>query len=214
MFATIEKVRDVILDKKYRWFETGFYNLNIIGVRSTTSESNKFDDRLLVIFRDRNSQMVMKEYPITTDPGKPWLLKPMDPGGTAVMVPGQYPGAYMIGIHGRSKPASRRYKALEQCGKIAYVRDNNRDSLIDTSLYKDPTKVFWGILKTNIHRSSRFTLQRMVETYSAGCQVFQDPKQFDEFMDICEKARDLHDNRFTYTLLEEADFGFLDKIAA
>jgi hypothetical protein len=202
---SIEKLRQIFQDKGYRWNESGQFAINIIGVRSDTSESNKFDDFMIVAAKDKNYQWVVRVYPITTDPGKPWLLKPMDPGGCAVMVPGQYIDAYMVGIHGRSKPADRRYEALEQCGKIRYVRDNNRDSRIDRELYQDPKKIFSSIIKTNIHRASRWTIGRFIETYSAGCQVFQKYADFEEFMKICKLAMPYNRNRFTYTLLEERD---------
>lgn len=216
MFTTLDKLRAVIHAKTgrdgapYRFFENGAYNLNIIGVRRETSKSNEFDDLLLVAYRDDRSAWQLKEYKITTDPGKPWLLKPMDPAGTAVMVPGQYAGAYAIGLHGRSF-ASGPYKALEQVAPIAYVRDGNKDEKIDVSLYRDPAKaakaIFWGILKTNIHRASKWAPVRTVETYSAGCQVFQDPKAFEEFLALCERSRaNFKKNSFTYTLLEERDF--------
>lgn len=201
---TADNLRAVFARKGYSWND-GTLAINIIGIRSKNSESNSFDDRIVVAYKDTNAQWRIKDYPFTTDPGKPWLLKPMDPGGCAVMVPGQYVDAYMIGIHGRSKPVGpRQYEALEQVGKIAYVRDNTRDSKINTELYKDPKNIFRAILKTNIHRSSLYSIQRFVETYSAGCQVFQSPSDFSEFMAICRLCKPAT-NRFTYTLLEEAD---------
>jgi hypothetical protein len=206
MFTTVEKLRSVMISKGYLFFDKGIFNLNIVGVRSLNSESNKFDDFLLVAYKDASFQWVLKEYQITTDPGKPGLLRPSNPGGTAVIVPGQYPGAYMVGIHGRSKPAGRRYEALEQVGKMNYVRDNTRDSKIDFALWKDPKNVFSAVLKTNIHRAGRWAIQRLVEVYSEGCQVFQDPVKFDEFMELCKKSAGIHVNRFTYTLLLEEDF--------
>lgn len=205
-FTTLEKLRSVILGKGYRFFQGGQYNLNIVGIRTKNSESNSFDDFLLVAFQDKNFQWQLKQWAITTDPGKPWLLKPMDPKGCAVIVPGQYLDVYADGIHGRSKPPGRRYRALEQVGKMAYVRDNNKDSRIDSSLWKDPRNVFWDILKTNIHRSSQWAVTRWVETYSAGCQVFQSPKDFDEFMGLVSLAKIAGHNRFSYTLLMETDF--------
>ena len=45
----------------------------VILVRNTT-ESNKFDDYLLVIYKNQELEWVREMYPITTDPGKHWLL--------------------------------------------------------------------------------------------------------------------------------------------
>jgi hypothetical protein len=120
------------------------------------------------------------------------------------MVPGQYSGAYKLGIHGRS--GKFPYKALEQKKPMQYVRDNNRDAIIDSSLYYDSENVFWAICKTNLHRTSKWKAVQLVERYSAGCQVIQSPKDFNFIMNVMDEARYLYGNSFTYTLLEEKDF--------
>jgi len=38
-----------------------------------------------------------------------------------------------------------------------------------------------------------------------GCQVFKKAADFEEFMKICRKSKDIHGNRFTYTLIETKD---------
>ena len=38
-----------------------------------------------------------------------------------------------------------------------------------------------------------------------GCQVFKRVKDFETFMSICRKAKDIHGNSFTYTLIESND---------
>lgn len=201
----IYKIKEVMQKKGYSFFENGTFNLNIIGVRSTVSESNSFDDLLYVIYKDNYGSWTAIENAITTDPGKPWLLNPLaGTGGTAVLVPGQYKGAYMVGIHGRSRPTG--YKALEQKSNMKYVRDKNRDSKVDHSLYSNPANIFEANLKTNIHRASANSILKYVEKYSAGCQVFQDPAAFNTFIALCDKAAGLYGNSFTYTLLEEKDF--------
>ena len=43
--------------------------------------------------------------------------------------------------------------------------------------------------------------------YSAGCQVFADPKDFAKFIELCKKQSTLYGNSFTYTLLDEKDLG-------
>lgn len=206
MFTTPEKLKSVFAAKGYK-YSLAQMELNIVGIRSATSLSNSFDDRMILAFLDKDGNPFFKEWPMTTDPGKPWLIKPIDPEGCAVMVPGQYVDAYQVGIHGRTKPPGRQYEALEQISPIKYVRDNNKDSTIDFSLYADSKNIFLGLLKTNIHRASQWALQRFVETYSAGCQVLQDPADFNELMGAARTSRDfLKRNKFTYTLLEEKDF--------
>ena len=62
-----------------------------------------------------------------------------------------------------------------------------------------------GYFGINIHRSSAYKPSTYINKYSAGCQVFQDPDDFDEFMEICKKAAEVWGNKFTYTLLESKD---------
>jgi hypothetical protein len=203
---TLEELREVVLKKNYRFFQAGQFNMNIIGIRSNNSKSNSFDDYLYIAYRNENSVWVLKCFNrFTTDPGKPWLLKPMDKDGTAVLVPGQYMNVYQVGVHGRTH-ASGGYQALEQIRSMAYVRDNNKDSVIDRKLYSDPSKIFWANLKTNLHRASKNVIVRLVETHSAGCQVLAADSDLQEVLFACKRGIAQWGNSLTYTLLEESDF--------
>ena len=62
-----------------------------------------------------------------------------------------------------------------------------------------------GLFGINIHRSNPKTESTYVENWSEGCQVFKRAKDFKEFMDILHKAKDIHGNSFTYTLIESKD---------
>lgn len=201
----IYKLQSVLARKNYVWFNNGKYNLNIIGIRSEESKSNLFDDWLCVIYKDDLGVWTTRQYSITTDPGKYYLQNPLNKNGTIILVPGQYRGAYKIGIHGRSYVGGG-YKALEQVRPMRYVRDNNKDEILDFDLYrKGLGKIEESNAKTNIHRASKWSAIRLIERYSAGCQVFQNPNDFEEFIDLCDKSRLLYGNSFTYTLIEERD---------
>lgn len=187
-------------EKGYVVFE-GDYDLNIIGIRSKTSKSDSFDDEIHVLYKLRDSWQ-HESFAATTDPGKHWLLNPMNVKGTIIMVPGQYRSVYQLGIHGIN--GSDPHEALRQIGKIAYVRDNNRDNKLDFDLYKDSKNIFWDIAYTNIHRASRLKTVLGVGMYSAGCQVIQKPSDFDRFMYLCKQQKRYgHGDKFTYTLLDE-----------
>lgn len=207
MQYSLNNIRAVLDQKGYAFFDAGPYDMNIIGIRSNESKSNSFDDMLYLIYKDESYQWHIRHYPITTDPGKPWLLNPLPgTGGTAILVPDQYRKAYKIGIHGRSH-ASGGYVALEQIKPMRYVRDRNRDSVIDFKLYEDTKNIFVANIKTNIHRASKWAVARWVEVHSAGCQVFQNPAHFDQFLDLCKKqVKHGMGETFTYTLLEQRDF--------
>ena len=62
-----------------------------------------------------------------------------------------------------------------------------------------------GYFGINIHRSNPNNESKVVEKWSAGCQVFKKINDFFEFMDICNKAKNIWGNSFTYTLIKEED---------
>lgn len=193
---TIDNVRAVMEKKGYRFFESGIYNLNIIGVRRSTVEINKFDDYLLLIYKTSPSNWVFKTYPITTDPGTYWLLNPTNPKGTAILIPGQYRSTWKIAKH------QGKYEALCQRKPVKVWRDDNRDRALD--FYSSPEdEGYFGI---NIHRSNPYTESSQVDKWSAGCQVFKKAANFKEFMNYCNKSASMYGDGFTYTLLEELDF--------
>ena len=57
----------------------------------------------------------------------------------------------------------------------------------------------------NGHRSNPTTESAYVENWSEGCQVFKRVKDFNEFMGLINKAKAIHGNQFTYTLIESND---------
>ena len=184
----------VVFDGKTKDGHAKPYDLNIIGIRTDCNIPNRFDDRLIVFCKDSQGKDVFGSYNITTDPGLYWLKNPMHVNGTAIMCPGQYRSAYKVGRH-------KDYKALEQCGPIDFVRDFNRDGKLDFYSHFKET----GNIKANIHRATANGKSKEVNKWSAGCQVFAVSHQFDEFMNLCEKASMAWGNSFTYTLLTQQD---------
>ena len=187
---------DYVRKHGYKVFTQGEYNLNIIGVRNLSSKrSDLFDDKIYIIFRKNGA---WHEYiaPITTDPGRYYLTATdYRQDGVAIMVhPQQCLGAYKIGPHGRT-----RYTALRQEKPIMIWRDNNHDEHLDYD-----SKIYEGIFHVNIHRSSTHPNgSKIVHKWSAGCQVFQHIDDFDIFMSLCYKAKEIYGDTFTYTLLAQ-----------
>jgi len=178
-------------------------NLNLIGVRRDNQGTNEFDDFMLVLYREEEL-MIQKRYSITTDPGKYWLENPMNPQGTAVLVPNQYRGGWQLGKH------QGRYEALVQRQKVGVWRDNNKDDVIDYQRME--CHVNQGFFGINIHRSNPYTESYIVNKWSAGCQVFKRVKDYDEFVSLCKQSADLYGNSFSYTLLTEEELrNHLDK---
>jgi len=195
---------NAMIEKGYKTF-TAPYSMNIIGVRSENSKSDQFDDELHVMFLNYSFTRKHFIFKCTTDPGKHWLMNPLNKNGTLITVPGQYRGVFKIGYHNRSK-GNKKYKALEQVKPMTYVRDNNKDGVLDFDLMNDPSNLIEGNFKTNIHRASKWKSVLNIGYYSAGCTVIQDPEDFNHLMMLCAKQEEegLGD-QFTYTLLNESD---------
>lgn len=187
-----------LFDKKdYAFFTNGDYNLNIIGIRTNHQNivTNQYDDIILVIYKEKGVQN-HKMYQMTTEPGKHFMQESLgNTKGTAILVPGQYRSCWTIDKH------RNKYYALCQCGKVKVYRDGNFDNVYDLL----PEKIDEGYFGINIHRSNEAYTRQTIDMYSAGCQVFNNPKDFKEFMDLCYKQKELYGNKFTYTLINEED---------
>ena len=161
---------------------------NIIGVRSSNSKANSFDDEIHLIWKQDGWQH--KTYPCTCDPGMYWLEHPSKVEGTAILIPGQYVDTYKFDLH------AGRYETLCQRGGTVKVwRDNNRDSTLDHNGEED--EGWFGI---NIHHAG--TDSTNVERWSAGCQVFKRLEDWEEAVQIWKSTGA---EWFTYTLINDKD---------
>jgi hypothetical protein len=189
--------------KKQYYLHIEPYRVNIFGVRLSNSSDNTFNDCVGLLWKDNNGNFFMKQYDATTDPGTYYRLHPMNSGGCAVMIPGQYKDAYKIGLH-------HDYEAMQQVGKMNYIRDNNKNTILDW-VYKQTGqyKMYSEIASTNIHHAYKVGTTKNVDNWSAGCQVFANIDNFNEFMGIVKgNVNDYKfPNLFTYTLFESDDIG-------
>ena len=194
---TDQNLRSFLKAKGYVFFDGNKkLNLNLIGVRRDNTGTNKFDDFMVMAYKDENLNPVCKLFPITTDPGEYWLKNPINPKGTAILVPGQYRGTWKLGKH------QNNYEALVQRKEVKVWRDNNKDEVMDYGQLKLISQGYFGI---NIHRSNPYTESFVVNRWSAGCQVFQKIDDYKEFMELCRESAELYGNSFTYTLLTEQE---------
>lgn len=192
---------DIVSDLGLVTFESGMMNLNIIGIRTNDNRSNRFNDRICVVYRDEDG-WITRTFAATTDPGVYWREHPMRGTiGTAIMKPGQYRGSHKLGIH-------RGYQALVQTGgRVSYWRDANRDSVLDMIPGETPEAI--GFIGLNIHRaSSREGGSETVDRWSAGCQAIADPDDWNLFISLCKTSADLYGPRFTYTLIDDPSDGY------
>lgn len=185
---TLNQIKRTFKDLNYPILTKPF-ELNIVGIRSADALPNKFDDLIAVFYTDDKGNEIYKTYPATTDTGTYWLKNLYSNMGAAALKEGIYKDAYAIGNH-------RGYTALTQVKPVTTYRDLDRNAIFDFG-----TKTTTGIYGINIHKAGANS--QNVDNWSAGCQVFQKSKDFDEVMQLAHKHKSLHGNKFTYILLDE-----------
>ena len=191
-------IEQAVINKGYKWFTRGNYNLNIVGIRNsnTTQVTNKFDDQITLSYY-KFGKPVYHEFKATTDPGSHWERNLLNPNGVAILVPDQYRSSHEIRLH------QGKYNALCQKKPVKVYRDKNKDGVYDLS----EENIHEGIYGINIHRatSKKGGISTQVDRWSAGCQVIASNSDFYLFMNILYKSKKLYGNSFTYTLIESKD---------
>ena len=196
MNFTREQVEAAVKAKGYVWFEDASnkgYDVNIIGIRNASTGqtvTNVFDDLLTISYKE-NGVWKFHSWAATTDPGKKGVKEYHNAAGVARLVEGQYRSSHIIRLH------QGKYEALGQNKPVKVWRDANKD------LVYDEKKIQEGVFGINIHKAGADSTY--VENWSEGCQVFKKSADFEAFMKICRKAKDIHGNNFTYTLISSSD---------
>jgi hypothetical protein len=196
MSYTREQIEAAVKAKGYAWFDDAAnkgFDVNIVGVRNSATGqvvTNAFDDTLTISYKE-NGQWKFHSWSATTDPGKKGVLEYHNAAGVARLVEGQYRGSHAIGLH------QGKYEALKQAKTVKVYRDANKD------LTYNEDKIQEGVFGINIHKAGADSTY--VENWSEGCQVFKKSADFEAFMSIVRKSRDIHGNSFTYTLIESSD---------
>lgn len=208
------------------------HNLNIWIIRNKYRIAGKFDDMLLVFWRDINREWKFETFDVTADPSEVSLMSMKNKRGVAIIKKGQYRNAWKLGLHRNS------YPALVQRGNITVIRDFNKDNILDIpsngvlknwyksknrttstavindvfqiNYYEDSELVYriekgsnFGI---NCHRASKWKILQRVGLYSEGCVVHQDPYRYEQtFMPIINSAVKNWGNSFSFVLCDEED---------
>jgi len=206
-----EVLIELLKSKGYVIYERP-YEVNTIGVRYQypgQEYSNKFKDRLYVIYKDDKGNWLTKYWMISTIPGlyasskkTPLLLKDevgKPRGGIGILKPAQYIDVYFMGTHINE----RAMKTSSKSKQLAY-RDQNWGSKILTYTNEDPKNATGGSnFAMYIHKG--YPGGTKVNNWSEGCQIFGDSKSLNEYFDICEVHKTKYGNKFTYTLVTSKD---------
>lgn len=192
----VDSIRQTFRVLEYTFFDNKLpYNLNIIGIRNNhIVRSGFFDDLIILIYRNKFNNWQVDQFEATTDAGSFYMQNPLNKNGTAILLEGQYKGAYQLGLH-------KGYEALIQSAPMKFVRDNNNDVIFNFN----HKKVYNEIIGLNIHTGNiDFMLEENIKA-SAGCQVIVDPIKYKYFLALCRRSANLYGNSFTYTLIKEKD---------
>lgn len=163
--------------------------LNLVATRNNTVRSEQFDDKLTVFWKDEAGNWQLREYLVTTDPSVYYLDNPIVPQGYGFIKKGQYIKSYQIGLH-------KGRKALTQTKPIPVIRNYDLKGLFKK--YTGTEQV--GIFGNNIH-----DMKGSMINASAGCIVFAEKPEYDEFLALCDTHRAKYGNSFTLTLLDFRD---------
>ena len=200
---TREQIETTVKAKGYKWFEDNNnkgYDVNIVGVRNSETKgrvTNAFDDCITISYKI-DGEWQFHCFQCTTDPGSAYMDNPiLENTGCAILKPNQYRGSHKLRLH------AGKYLALGQKKDVTVYRDNDRDDKYDL----DESKTDTGLFGINIHRATGRSggKSTRVDKWSAGCQVIADNDDWHQFLDICQVAREVHGNSFSYTLLESKD---------
>ena len=195
---TKEQIKDTVEGLGYKYFTGDNYDVNIVGVRNSNTNgrvTNLFDDVITISYKDESGTWQYHEYDCTTDPGDDWIENPwIEDKGCAVLKPGQYRWSHKLRLH------SGRYLALGQKENVTVYRDNNRNDKYEF----DESSVDTGVFGINIHRATALEGKKStyVNKWSAGCQVIAANDDWFAFLEICQIAREVWGNSFSYTLIE------------
>lgn len=163
----------------YQWFD-----FMIVGIRSAANKPNEFDDLIGLVANGKISWFTG-----TTNPGTHWLKNIMNPKGTALLKSGQYIDTWEIGLH------QGKYEAFKQVKPVTVFRDKDLDDIAEETAVTDT-----GLFGINIHRANEKAISRLIDKWSAGCQVLNNPADFKTLLDEAKASKK---KAFTYTLLKE-----------
>lgn len=182
MIYTFEEIKNRLVQLGFSVEENETF---FVGIRTmTVIKLNEFDDWFYVFSPIKNDVFQM-----TTEPGTYWLQNFINPsfGGTAILKSNEC-YKYKIGQH-------RGYKAFVQAAPVKIYRDSDKD-LIPEEMgnYQE------GYFAINIHRAAQGAISKLVDKWSAGCQVIASDFDFQCVLTVAEKSGQ---NEFKYFLLIE-----------
>lgn len=176
---TIEELKAEFAKHNYEWLSFQF-----IGIRSNANLPNQFDDLFAMVYGNK-----IEYFSCTTNPGTHWLKNLLNPKGAALLKPAQYKDTWKIGMH------QGKYEAFVQAKPVTVFRDGDKDDFAEETAITET-----GMFGINIHRANPSAISKIIDKWSAGCQVLNNPNDFSR---VLASAKVTRYKTFTYTLLKE-----------
>lgn len=167
--------------------------VNIFVFRKNRVFTNRFDDKIYWLWKDKENQWQLRKADVTSKAGLYYVKNPLSKKGVAILKSGFLKNSHQLGLH------QGKYTALVQAKPLQIYRDNDKDDWAD---YK-PESIEEDYFGINIHRANMAWKSKTVDKWSAGCQVFADPNLFNQFIEQCQKHKELYGNIFSLFLIEE-----------
>ncbi len=160
---------------------------------------DKWNDSVLILAHDGVEWNILAFYRATTEPGRHYVVNPLNRNGGACLDLGFHKGLWRFGQH-------RGYRALSQAGAARLRRDKNKNHRRDDVVTVERNR---GI---NLHTSKTTGWrgsysETSIGRWSAGCVVIPNPDEFRECLSILEKAPQYRKNSntlFDFRLLDHS----------
>ncbi len=183
--------------KGYKIFE-GHRQYNIVYVEGMNIDGslnpdtdNVFNDiRLVIEVVEGKPQIAGGPWLGSTEPGRHYVINPMNPRGAARIQFGQY-AAWQVGIYGRD---SSSHEALVQTGgEVTVHRDFDRNGI------RTGDKLHAGYFGINQHNGYDNPINHVGKA-SAGCLIGRSSREHKQFMSLIKQdQRYLRDKKFVFT---------------
>lgn len=209
---TVQSLIALYKKKGYALFtdQSKDWNANLFAVRSVDPDMDKFNC-IIGYYKKFANQDFLYLIGASTHPGKAYFLNPYNGVATHILAEGQYKGMFSIGLH------AGLYAALIQTGitpKFYVDRDRDPNFDEDPKTITQYTYPIWCNLHTVISKKvDLFTSNlpanidsNIVSTWSAACQVAQNPLEYLKLMCYLVLSRANWGNSFSYSLFHENDF--------
>jgi len=199
-----DEVREAVLNKGYKFFDKEL-SLNLVWIRKSDQITGEFTDEFVPCWMEASTGKILN-LRATTMAGLYGAF--MDPityqgvTGTAVIIPGQYPGAWEFVD---SYKGFTGYPYYSQVGPMNYWRDFDKDTVIDHVQEQDQKN--FSTCGHRMTNNGKYTgiINSPGAVWSLGCMGCPEP-DWKRHLPIARVSAKKFGTRFTVTLLEGKDF--------